>query len=325
MSNDLLVVDNSTLKAVACSTKALMRYHLGWTTPEERAALKAGLAAHAALAAYLDPQSVNQGDVEWAMAIFADQYKTFAETTVAEGNRLSWWNVSRIMRRWFEEHKLDSLPFTVEHVEVGFQFPLTDDIAACGRMDGVVRVHVDAKRYVLETKTTGNVTPWWLEDFNLDSQISHYVEGATKHLGGDAVNGAILNVIEFKKIPESQGRCREHGRPYAECGVLHPKFDMPFVQRTPELLAEWRKTAISLAKRWRDLKQRFPLLSDIPRVRTQGMFIRGMCAGCEFKNFCLAGRPLELVDSMFVKDPWNPLAHAVAGRETPSSPAAPGH
>jgi len=46
----VLYVDNSTLKAVAsCSTQALMRYGLGWSSAEQSGPLNAGTAVHAGL------------------------------------------------------------------------------------------------------------------------------------------------------------------------------------------------------------------------------------------------------------------------------------
>lgn len=310
------VVDNSTLKSIACSTRALMRYHHGFTSREEKATLEAGTAAHAALAAYLDPLGMGQGVAEFALDIFDNAYREWAEANVASGDRLSWANTRLILAQWFAKYPLDALPFTVKHVEIGFQFPLTPagDIAVCGRMDGIVQMHADGALMVLEHKTTGNLSPWWLQKFYLDSQLSGYISGARAHLGGANVVGAVLNAIEFKKLPDSTRKCRDHGTSYAECGIQHAKFEMTSVTRTPAMLEEWRKSALHLAKRWRDLKAKYPKLEQIPQVRTQGTFIEGFCGFCEMKDWCAAGRPMELVDSMFIKDPWDALDHAVTGR-----------
>lgn len=311
-----LVVDNSLLKDTVCTTKALLRHKHGYTSREDSAALKAGSAAHAALAAYFDPQA-DLGGPLWrprALDVLKRDYAAWSHANVPPDNRLSYENVSRILGAWFDAHPIDSFPFKVRHVETGFSFVLTDWLTICGRIDMDAEMS-DGSLYVVDHKSTGNITPWWLAAFRLDSQFSTYVSGMIEHLGGSKVAGGIVNAIEFSKIPASNTKCRQHGTPYAECGVQHvvDRSQMITVDRTPRQLAQWRRDAIKNARKYRDACEMYPELRDITRAPMEGTFY-GACTNCSFKDFCEAGRPMDLVDSMLVVDRWEPFAHSQTGQ-----------
>lgn len=299
---DVLYVDNSILSSVArCSTEAHLRHVLGYTTAEEQATLKAGTAFHVAMESWF-----TIGKIEDAVLAFATSYQEWAEANVSEDDRLSWSNTSRITRYWLETHPSHALPFTVrpDLVEVGFAHPLTDDgtIMFCGRLDAVAR-YTDAV-YLVEHKSTGRITQTWLQKWRLDSQPTGYIWGARQHLN-EPVVGVILNAIEFSRLPTSDRNCTRHAVPYAECGHLHGNTEMIVVTRTDEQLAEWRKTAVHLAQRFRDLLARFPTLDDAHRVRMQGTF-NGSCGWCAFNNYCAIGRPASYVQANLRHDPWRP-------------------
>ena len=305
--SDPLYIDNSTMRAIAeCSNEAFLRYHLGYTTPEERATLRSGEAAHEALAVWF-----RGGSKDDALARYAELYEEWAEENVAPVDRLSYANTSRILSYWFETHPLTGLPFRVDPklVEIGFAYPLVDDIIFCGRLDAVATSYEDRSVYVVEHKTTGSITPHWLKNFRMDSQVSGYIWAAQNHTA-QLVVGAYLNAIEFSKLPSDPSRkCKTHATPYEECGHLHADFQLLIVQRSQEELEEWRKTAIHLAKRYQDLVRRFPSLAELHKVRTQGKF-HGACRFCAFADFCSVGRPMDLVTSMLVHDPWSPFDFA---------------
>lgn len=312
---DTLMVDNSLLKDTVCTTRVLMRHKFGYTNREDSAALRAGSAAHAALAAYLNPQGLGVDIAAFALDIFKQQYAAWALANVPPTDRLSYENTSRILAAWFDAHPVDNFPFTVKHVEIGFTLPVSDDLTICGRADGVVEMIADGSRYVLEHKTTGNITPWWLAGFRMDSQLSTYISGMQEHLGGGQVVGGVLNAIEFSRIPGSASKCREHGTPYAECGVQHvlKRAVLQTVERTPAQLAQWRRDAIRNARKYRDACEMYPTLDDIKYAPMEGTFY-GACTNCAFKDFCESGRPVDLVDSMLVHDPWSPFAHSQTGQ-----------
>ena len=314
---DQLIVDNSLLKDTVCTTKVLLRHRHGFTSRDDSAALRAGTAAHAALAAYFDPAddgATSNVKAGWALDKLKQEYATWSRANVPPDNRLSYENVSRILGAWLDAHPVSSFGFTVRHVEVGFTLYLTPWLTICGRIDVVVEMP-DGAIYVLDWKTTGNITPWWLAAFRLDSQFSTYVSGAREHLGGAAVAGGIVGAIEFSKIPASNAKCRAHGTPYAECGVQHvvERAQMITVDRTPAQLTQWRADATRNARKYRDACASYPELADVARAPMEGTFY-GACTNCGFKDFCEAGRPMDLIDSMLVYDPWSPFAHSQTGQ-----------
>lgn len=310
---DPLFLDNSTLKAVArCSTEVFLRYQHDQTTPDERATLKSGTAIHAALAAHL------RGDgFTAAMDALSDEYEDWAKENVADGDRLSWSNVEAVASAWLIGHPLADLPFRVtdpSFVEVGFAEPLDDagEFVFCGRLDGFGERRADGQPCVIEHKSTGMISADWLRQFRKDSQVSGYVWGAQQHLGQRVVD-VYINAIEMKKLPASDRKCKDHGVSYAECSAQHAKSEILIVSRTDEQLAEWKKTALHLARKYKEMLTRFPRLTDIHKVRMQGTFTNA-CRFCQFDDFCNAGRPTNMIGSMFVEDKWSPFAHSQTGQ-----------
>jgi len=307
-----LAVDNTVLSAIAkCSTYAFVRYVLGYTTVEEKATLKSGSATHTALERWFHGVSVKQ-----AMAVFEAEYREWAEANVKSDDRLSWHNLEKIMKYWFETNPVMEMPFGIQpnKVEVTFEYPLDDqgEFISRGRIDAVVRDPDYEDRFLpCENKTTGsylNNSPW-RDKFTTDSQLSNYV-WATEKYTGSKVTGGFINAIMFRKLPSDPvKKCQKHKVNYAECADLHNQFEIigP-INRSPAELVEWRKSAIFLAKKFKDLKQRFSSIEDIPKVRTQGKFNQG-CVYCELKNFCDVGRPLNVFGGprpILSHDPWEP-------------------
>lgn len=329
-----LAVDNSLLSAVArCSTEAVLRHVHGLTSPDERATLRSGSAAHEALAAYL-----TTGDAETAMATFEREYAAWSDANVAVDNRLSVTNLRRIMSAWFAAHPLVSLPFKVEVAEIGFAYPLADPTACtcdcdadaprgaspaclcdchlvfCGRIDAIGTGDHDHATYVVEWKTTGAISSTWLTGFRMDSQLSGYIWAAQQHIGRPVV-GAILGAIEFSKLPVSDRKCKDHGVPHSECYPAHLKSQIAIIQRTPKELARWRKDALHWARKYRDLERRYSDLNKLHGVVTGGKWNRS-CAWCFAQDFCAVDRPIERIPSMFVEERWDPLARSAGPAPT---------
>jgi len=297
--------DNSILSAVAeCSTQAVLRYILDYASVEERATLRSGDAGHQALAMHLRgfPDA-------YVLAHFQDLYAEWANENVMPDDRLAYWNVARVLARYLETHPLDGLPFTADPklVEIGFGYPLDDagEFMFVGRMDAIVHSKAHDFPFVLDRKFRGQISDWWKRQFKLSSQLSGYVWAAERHTN-HPIGGAFIDAIQLSKLPSDDSRkCKEHGVVYAECGDLHAKFDLFPVTRTPDEIEEWHKTAIHLAKRFRDLLYKYGDISVIQKVRTQGKF-NGSCTFCGFYDFCATGRQQSMVDSMLVQDPWHP-------------------
>jgi len=312
-----LPVDNTILMGMAkCSTYVFIRYILGYTTVEEKALLKAGSVTHSALDRWF-----RGATIPTVMGIMASEYGEWAQANVKSDDRLAWPNIQKIMQYWFETHPITDLPFSIqpEKVEVTFEYPLDEqgEFLSRGRIDAVVRDisdHPEDQEYrflPLENKTTGSYlnNSNWRDKFTTDSQLSNYI-WATEKFMGSKVTGGYINAIRFGRLPADPVRkCAAHKVPYAECADMHNQFEIigP-INRSPAELVEWRKTAIYLAKKFKELKSRFDKIEDIPKVRTQGKF-NGGCTYCELKNYCDVGRPLNVFGGprpILVHDPWEP-------------------
>jgi PD-(D/E)XK nuclease superfamily protein len=338
--NGTVYVDNSTLRAVAeCDTRGVLRHVLGYTVQEEAHALEVGTAAHEVLADYLGGKPAAYCTRKFGLLYqpYSDLHVLGRLDSPSAPNpyyRLSYENVSLILNEWFETHSLASFPFLVnpKMIEVGFEIPL-DDECVCGhsesahrpgcqwrgkcgctdyrpafvmwgRLDAIVQANHDRSLYVLDHKTTGRLTPYWTEKFRNDSQMTGYVWAAQRTLGQHIV-GVFINAIELSKLPSDPVRkCTRHGVTYSECGPRHTKAELLIYTRTPEQLEQWRLTALSLARRYRELLKT-PHIEALPDVRMQGTFT-GACGFCEFNKFCQAGRPTEYAGSMLVHQPWRP-------------------
>jgi len=301
-----VIVDNSILTAMAtCPTQAALRYVLGLTMDEDRGPLRAGHTAHAVLAKYLQGASADEALTDASVI----EYLEWATGAIEVNDRLSYDNVTRIMRRWMETHPLGGLPFRVkpELVEVGFAVPLEEDVIFVGRMDGLAQ-DANGAWYVLEHKTTGRLDEMWRRRYRTSGQITGYVWAAQQHIG-EPVAGCFVNGIEFGRLPTDTKKCRTHGVPYPECGVLHAKFEMLIEHRAPHQTAAWREDAVRLARRFKALKATVTDLEDIKDVPTFGQ-LTGACILCQFADFCAVGRPVAAGRAMLRYEPWSPYEHA---------------
>ncbi len=336
-----LFVDNSLLSSVDCSTDLALRYIHGYTGLQDSAAMKAGTATHKALDVWFQRK-----DKAEAMTIFEASYRDFADEFVADpDDRLSWNNTSAIIDNWFDTRGVElikDVEILPGFIEVGFAFPLGVEVPIkksvkeslagemfapetltkwyegtgaefvfCGRFDMLVRWH--GQIYVWENKSTGDLYRL-KQSLMHGSQLSGYLWGAKKIVQQSSpmkevnVSGSIINVIHFKKVPGSSSRCAKHGVKYSECGMLHLEHSfLGPTGRSPEMLVEWEKTALNLARRYRDVLTNYQALNAIPKLRTQGQFTYGRCPNCSFSDFCLAGKPMHAIDSMLKVEPWSPF------------------
>lgn len=307
--SDPLCIDNSTLTAMAtCPSQAAIRYVLGLTMADDRGPLRAGTLAHAILAAHLS------GNPDPLLVAEVAAYLEFATGAIEPGDRLSYDNVVKIMKRWIETHPVSGLPFQVrpDLIEVGFAVPLADDVIFVGRLDGLVQDHAGAW-YVLEHKSTGRLDETWRRRFKTSAQITGYVWAAQQHLNAP-VAGCFVNGIEFGRLPTDVKKCRTHGVPYHECGTLHARFDMLIEHRAPHQLEAWKADAVKLARRFRSLKEQVGSLEDVLNVPMTGQFVNGACGFCAFNDFCAVGRPPATGRLMFSYEPWSPFDHAFSPR-----------
>ena len=308
--SDILYVDNSLLTHMDCSTKAVLRNVLGYTSVDEVANLFSGRANHDVWASWYKARPVQK-----VIAEFKAAYKEWADENLPLDDRLGFENLNNIHQAWRDSHALADLPYGVnsEHIEVAFSYPLTEegDIMYTGRMDMVVDDLKGPQIYPLDHKFTGNMSGYWRDKWRLESGLTGYVWACGKYVGDPRlVPGVYVNGIETRKLPGSTYKCKDHGVQYQECSLLHAKFDLmgPFT-RTPDAIEEWRKSAVHLAKRYKDLLVRYPDIELLHKVRTQGKFFNS-CGFCDFTKFCEAGRPLKYVESMLKYEPWSPFDEA---------------
>ena len=90
---------------------------------------------------------------------------------------------------------------------------------------------------------------------------------------------------------------------------------MSTVERSPAQLYQWRQDAVRNARKYRDACEMYPELRDLAHAPMEGTFYDA-CRNCAFREWCSAERPLDLIDSMLVYDPWEPFAHAQTGQTT---------
>lgn len=312
-----LYVDNSTLAALAaCDTRAMLRYVHGYSSQEESFALQTGTAVHTALEVYF-----KTGERKPALQAFRAAYEDWAlEHVPAAPEKSQLWtlryafeNVRDIVRTWIKRHPLADEPYTVypDLVEIGFAFPIADDVIFYGRYDGIVEEKASGQYFVLDHKTTGQLTSDWAASFRLSTQMTGYV-WAAQQLLDKPVGGAIINGIQISKLPDiitnkdgSIRKCREHGIGIDECRLTHVKESFAITQRDARQIEQWKRQALKLAARLQMLKTRFPEIQDLPKLQTQGMFA-GACRYCDFKAFCETGRQVERVDQMLTYNPWQP-------------------
>lgn len=158
--------------------------------------------------------------------------------------------------------------------------------------------------FVVTHNTTGRLTPYWARKFRKDSQMSGYVWAAEQTLG-QRVTGIYINAIEFAELPGSDRKCKTHSVAYAECGPEHAKSETIQFDRHPAQLERWRADALTLARRYAKLLERFGDRDALPNVAMNGVF-HNACDFCAYSDFCDNMRPQQSLDTMFVESRWVP-------------------
>jgi hypothetical protein len=328
-------VDNTALRAIAsCETQAALKHALSKTVADDKHQLEAGIATHEILADFMRGE-----DPKRCLKKYELLYRGYSEDNGLDNTdnpmyKVGWKNTSTILTEWFETHPLQGFPFLVNPklVEVPFQLPLDNECVCShietehrtggcrfrpqcgcveyaprfifwGRIDAVVQANHDNAIYVLDHKTTARLTPWKVESFRMDSQMSGYTWAAEQSLG-QKLAGIFVNAIEYSKLPSDPVRtCKTHGGvPYAECGPLHMKTELMIFTRTDTQLEKWHNDALTLAWRYRRVLSEIKSLSDLTKM-TQGGTFHGACSFCDFKPFC---QDEQQVPGMLVEHVWRP-------------------
>lgn len=302
--------DNSILSSLACTTRAYLRHVLYLTSPDGQATLESGSAGHEVLASFCRGEPIERA------LLHLKAYKKWAEEQIESGiqiqPRLLPENLRKVLTAWMKDHPVTALPFTIKQVEIGFQQVLSEPerLVLTGRMDLLVQDQTGAV-VPADHKMTGRIAPSWVDKFRIDSQLSGYMWAAKKHTG-KLTTKAYINAIQLGVLPGSNRMCPLHKREYAECGSLHSEAKIFLVNRTPEMIQRWRRDAIILGRRFKELKalgkeKGESVIKDLPM---EGAFFNA-CMYCEFASFCAHGRPVESLKDLFVKDKWDPLSYSL--------------
>lgn len=294
-------VTNSILMGMAqCSTKAALAYVHKLALSEQAAAPFVGTCAHLSLAKYIAGAPKEQ-----CLDAFIEAYRDFDAEHVPGDDRLAMTNVVKVLGNFIDTHPLMSMPFRCDSrlTEITFVQPLADDVVMVGTIDALVEWN--GRFYVLDWKTTGNMSSTWLKKFRMSTQITGYTYAAI-HQCHKEVLGGFIGAIEIKKVSSADRKCPEHGVKYVECGVLHCKSDiLGPIQRTPEQLEAWREEAVYHARRYKDLCLSVRDLTNIARLRMEGTFNES-CTLCDFHDYCMVGRPENLARTMFTRSSYDP-------------------
>ena len=309
MPNKPIYLDNTLLKRIAgCSTAGLLSAHHGLTVEGTGVAAYCGQVVHEVLALHL------QGErLERCLAHFDETYESFSAENILEPEgkmeRLTHYNVRKIVESWLTWNQPAEWPFLVygaETLEHTIRAPLLPggEVMLVGTVDAFVQDRLTGSLHILDHKTKGQVMEPWVESLKMSSQFMGYIWLAKQALGLD-IKSVYVNVIHLSKVPGSNRKCYTHGVAYEECGPLHPAHRMigP-LSYSEEMIDAWFQSAQRLARKFKAMASMYPTLQHLINVPAEGFFKETACEWCPFDKFCRAGRPAELVPSLFVKDPW---------------------
>ena len=309
----MIIIDNSILKTVAsCTSHAVMRYIWHLESKTEKLAADCGSACHVAFECYFKTRSANQ-----ALSKFDQEYKGYSTLNIdpndPQQNRLEWSNVRDILEAWFDGHPVDSFPFDYDPsmIERGFSVKLSKEVELFALVDMPVKDKLSGEIKPLDHKTTGQpLSSWWQRQFKMSSQITGYMH-ATQLKYGKQPSSGLINALQINRLPRSSTRCKIHKMPFKECTANiqlrkeHINSKLLVVGRNQGVTDQWLKDAIRLAERFDLLKRLYPTVEYMPLLPMEGAFSDG-CTFCDYNQFCVAGRPENLIDGLFVESPWRP-------------------
>jgi hypothetical protein len=262
-----------------------------------------GTAVHKGLATYF-----KTGDANRAYQKFIDSYPEGSPPM--DQQRLELDNVKIIIHHYFTE-TLKSFPYYVHPslVEVWFEQALSygneetkeDPIVLVGRIDLLPEDSQSKSLMVLDWKTTGKISDWWLKDWRMDTGLNGYYWATTRFMPNQLVPGCVVGGIELPQLPgkDNPGRkCAKHGLPYAECRKFHPNHQVFQIGMENHMIEEWHRLALGQAKRLKSLIDTYSVdKSGVKYVRMSGKLC-GMCTFCDYLDFCLAGRPIDWIGTV---------------------------
>lgn len=315
-----VVVDNSIMKEVfACSTAAVLRYGLHLAPKTEGVAMVQGAAGHAALATWLETDSVNLALKAYRQEYDAHVRPAWAKLPATDGKgrehpdrtRLAFKRTRRILEEWFQGHPKFPLHVEPEDTELPMSWPLME-LKDGRRVVFVALLDAIAKRrtgglWSVDHKFRIGVTDWWKQKQKTAAQFTGQTWLARQW--EIDVAGVYVNAIEIPNAKTSTKKCPEHHVAYVECDTRHVRHELFPVARSKTEIANWKRTLTGKVPRWVALRDGVRELADVAgmRVPMEGRFNEA-CTFCGFQEWCRVGRPATAGVDFFTPHTWNPLA-----------------
>jgi len=315
-----------------CETRSWIRHVRGFTSRGEAIKAVAGQSFHRAMEVYFDPAATSPFDVNLALTALHGVYDPAYARLAAESLEpsLTPANLHRVAARWFEMHPQHALPWRrVLKVEDAFASRSFEVRPSGGMLEDTTRVKLIVRpdmvvedmsggvRWV-DTKTTG----WrigdesWRRNLRLSLQAQLYTDAVMQEYPQRAVMGGWFSCIELRVLPGASAPkmkkdgtpakerlCGEHGRPYAECGNEHAKFEFIECMTTPERITRALLDAESAAT---------ALVRLHATTGTATLDMKGTsshsCRFCPAADFCESGRYVNTLDGNsfgLVYEPWD--------------------
>jgi hypothetical protein len=326
------------MDALACETKLWVRHKQGFTSKSDAMKAAAGIAFHAATAAYFEQLAESAPgtiQTEAAISVLHAHYDRTFERLTPEKLEVAYTpkNLETLMRRWIEMHPPATLPWRkvlmVEEAFISRTFEFNDGLTGepvivqlIVRPDLIVEDNNGMVRWV-DTKTTG----WhindenWRHEIQLSLQTELYSDAIAQRFGNKALLAGWINASEIRDLPkgpagrkgvckqhqqafsECAGKhlCTEHQRPVAECGPEHAKTDLLECMTTPERI----EGAIATVRKGVEAYVRVMQVENVRDLATDGS-ARGNCRFCFAAEWCLTSRPAAALPTWrnFVHEPY---------------------
>jgi hypothetical protein len=321
-----IFLDGVVTSQAACDTRAVLGPLRGWGEKHQDLAPRAGIDVHAALELWMLGASKDD-----SLAAFRAAYAGACEDAIARGDgraksRLHWQVVERTIGRWIDEHPRDTWLLRPLLAEC----PVADvlgwtrkgtPIVIVGRMDLLAASRDLDGYWVVDHKTSSEITDNWVIEWRLKPSISRYIWLSQRQLD-KPVLGALLNGIELPYAGKPESKCRAHGVTHFECSHRHANWRVEPTQRTEAVLEGWRVTQFATAERLEALREATAdQPGDAPGVwlhRMRGVAQNGLHAGlcggsynrlCFLAGWCEAGRPADesWLQRNLTHAPWQPF------------------
>ena len=304
-------INNSLLKLLAaCETQAYLRWgqELIWKEKQGAGPMEVGQILHVALAAWL--QGEEQSTI---LATFDAGWPVIIGDIPPQQARLQYANVRLCLQHWMAQQPRRDM--NVLQTETMFEVPLGtrngEEIVYYGTPDTLVEWK--GEKYIIDHKSTGDITDDWSAQWTMDSGLQGYVWGLRQL--GHAVKGAFVNGIEVTRLPPWDGnlekKCQTHKVKYKECQPVHVKGQWvgPLFWSDARL-AQWKRDVLAQVGRLVWLRHEAGRDGLLDNVKMDGQWRWPGCNGgrgrapCQYRGFCQAGRPVQGMQQMMVHADW---------------------